>query len=45
MNAIILARSGSKRMPGKNFSLEFSPGNTLLKMAIEKALSQKRNAP
>lgn len=34
---IILARSGSKRIPGKNFSLELYPGKTLLELALEKA--------
>ena len=38
LHAIILARSGSKRIPGKNFSLEFEPGRTLLQIAIEKTL-------
>jgi N-acylneuraminate cytidylyltransferase len=35
---IILARSGSKRLPGKNYRVELSPGKTLLEIAVSKSL-------
>lgn len=38
LSVVILARSGSKRLPGKNYSIELYPGKTLLALAIEKGV-------
>ena len=38
LTAIILARSGSKRLPGKNYKVRLTPDETLLQRSIRKAL-------
>lgn len=38
MNVIILARSGSKRIPKKNYLIELTPGQSLLSICVKKGL-------